>query len=64
MSNGKNLDYFSPEKENVSPEIGSHVENAQNHFLPEVKDTKRVEAEQVASQFHITRNEKASKEKF
>jgi hypothetical protein len=64
MSNGKDLDYFSPEKENMSVEPRSHVENVKDQFLPEMKDPHRIETEQIPPQVHINRNDKSSKEIF
>ena len=61
MSNGKNVDYFSSEKQNVS-NSGSHVENVKD--LAEIKDPHRVKTEQIPPQVHINRNEKLSKENF
>ena len=65
MSNGKNLDYFSPEKENVSSEIGGHVKNVK-HMFSEMKDPHRVETEQIGlpPQVHINRNKELGKKNF
>ena len=64
MSNGKNLDYFSPEKENVSSDIGGHVKNVKHHVFSEMKDPHIVETEQIAPQVHINKNKELGKKNF
>ncbi|XP_028397672.1 C2 domain-containing protein 3-like isoform X2 [Dendronephthya gigantea] len=60
MSNGKDLDYFSPAKnhENVSSEIRSDVGNRKEHFSSGVKGTERVSTEQIPRQAHVNEKER------
>lgn len=60
MSNGKDLDYFSPAKnhENVSSEILSYVGNRKDHFSSGVEGTERILTEQIPQQVHVNKEER------
>ena len=67
MSNGKDLDYFSPEKENGSSEMADHLKDVRDRLpAAEIKDPHKVETEQIPPRNHNSKKEilKSSKELF
>lgn len=60
MSHGKDLAYFSPEKD--YPSSRHCLDNIGDHnTLPKMKHPNKIETQVTSAQVHVTRDEKSSK---
>ena len=57
MSNGKDLDYFSPEKENASSEMMGNLKNVKDRLPEDIKDPHKVETKQIPPRVDISKKE-------